>query len=59
MAIYVQVGKDVIEFPDGMSDEQIEKAIAGSAPQVTPPSSRFLMGLKDPITGGAHCFLVL
>jgi hypothetical protein len=54
MAIYVQVGKDVIEFPDGMSDEQIEKAIVGSAPQVTPPSSGFLMGLKDPITGGAQ-----
>ena len=54
MAIYVQVGKDVVEFPDGMSDEQIAQAISGSSPQVTPPSSGFMMGLKDPITGGAQ-----
>jgi len=54
MAIYVQVGKDVVEFPDGMSDEQIAQAISGSTPQVTPPSSGFMMGLKDPITGGAQ-----
>lgn len=54
MAIYVQVGKDVIEFPDGMSDEQIAQAISGSTPQVTPPSSGFMMGLKDPITGAAQ-----
>ena len=54
MPTYVQVGKDVIEFPDGMSDEQIAQAISGSTPQVTPPSSGFMMGLKDPITGGAQ-----
>lgn len=54
MPTYVQVGKDVVEFPDGMSDAQIEQAIAGSAPQATPPSSGFMMGLKDPITGGAQ-----
>ena len=54
MPTYVQVGKDVIEFPDGMSDEQIAKAISGSAPQAKAPSSGFLMGLKDPITGGAQ-----
>ena len=54
MAIYVQVGKDVIEFPDGMSDEQIEKAIAADMPQAKAPSSGFLMGLKDPITAGAQ-----
>jgi len=54
MAIYVQVGKDVVEFPDGMSDEQIAQAISGSTPQVTPPSSGFMMGLKDPITGAAQ-----
>jgi hypothetical protein len=54
MAIYVQVGKDVIEFPDGMSDEQIAQAIAGDTPQVKAPSSGFLMGLKDPITGAAQ-----
>ena len=54
MPTYVQVGKDVIEFPDGMSDEQIAQAISGSTPQVTPPSSGFAMGLKDPITGVAQ-----
>ena len=54
MPTYVQVGKDVIEFPDGLSDEQIAQAISGSTPQVTPPSSGFAMGLKDPITGVAQ-----
>jgi hypothetical protein len=54
MAIYVQVGKDVVEFPDGMSDAQIEQAIAGNAPQAKAPSSGFMMGLKDPITAGAQ-----
>lgn len=53
MPIYVQVGNDVVEFPDGMTDEQIAQAISGES-QVTPPSSGFLMGLKDPITGGAQ-----
>jgi len=53
MPSYVQVGNDVIEFPDGMTDEQIAQAISGQ-PQVTPPSSGFMMGLKDPITGGAQ-----
>jgi hypothetical protein len=54
MAIYVQVGKDVVEFPDGMSDEQIAEAISGSMPQAKAPSSGFMMGLKDPITAGAQ-----
>jgi len=54
MAIYVQVGKDVVEFPDGMSDAEIEQAIASNAPQAKAPSSGFLMGLKDPITAGAQ-----
>ena len=54
MAIYVQVGKDVVEFPDGMSDEQIAEAISGSVPQAKAPSSGFMMGLKDPITAGAQ-----
>ena len=54
MAIYVQVGNDVIEFPDGMSDAQIEQAIAGNSPQAQAPSSGFMMGLKDPITAGAQ-----
>ena len=52
-SIYVQVGNDVIEFPAGTTDEQIEKLLAPQA-QVTPPSSGFMMGLKDPITGGAQ-----
>ena len=52
-SIYVQVGNDVIEFPEGTTDEQIEKLLAPQA-QVTPPSSGFMMGLKDPITGGAQ-----
>jgi hypothetical protein len=52
-SIYVQVGNDVVEFPEGTTDEQIEKLLAPQA-QVTPPSSGFLMGLKDPITGGAQ-----
>jgi hypothetical protein len=50
---YVQVGNDVIEFPEGMTDEQIAQVLSGQ-PQVTPPSSGFMMGLKDPITGGAQ-----
>jgi len=54
MAIYVQVGNDVVEFPDGMSDEQIAQAISGSMPQAKAPSSSFMMGLKDPITAGAQ-----
>jgi hypothetical protein len=53
MPSYVQVGNDVVEFPDGMTDEQIAQAISGQS-QVTPPSSGFMMGLKDPITGGAQ-----
>lgn len=53
MPSYVQVGNDVVEFPDGMTDEQIARAISGQS-QVTPPSSGFMMGLKDPITGGAQ-----
>ena len=53
MPNYVQVGNDVVEFPDGMTDEQIAQAISGGS-QVTPPSSGFMMGLKDPITGGAQ-----
>ncbi len=53
MPKYIQVGSDVVEFPDDMSDAQIAQALSGE-PAVTPPSSGFLMGLKDPITGGAQ-----
>lgn len=74
MPVFVQVGNDVVEFPDGMTDAEIARAISG---EPTPPrgkeavgqflssmgrqqgfpyapSSGFLMGLKDPISGGAQ-----
>jgi hypothetical protein len=53
MPKYIQVGNEVVEFPDDMSDAQIAQAISGE-PAAAPPSSGFLMGLKDPITGGAQ-----
>lgn len=52
MAQYIQVGDDVIEFPDNMTSAQIEAALSGQT--ATPPSSGFLMGVKDPISGGAQ-----
>lgn len=52
MAKYIQVGNDVIEFPDNMSDADIEAALSGQTAE--PPSSGFLMGVKDPISGGAQ-----
>lgn len=76
MSTFVQVGNDVVEFPAGMTDEQIAQAISGLTAAPTPrrteevgeflagmgkqqgfpyaPSSGFLMGLKDPISGGAQ-----
>ena len=57
MPQYIQVGNDVIEFPDGMSSEQITAALSGgksATPTVTPPSSGLLMGIKDPISGAAQ-----
>jgi hypothetical protein len=57
MPQYIQVGNDVIEFPDGMSASQITAALSGSksaTPAVTPPSSGLLMGIKDPISGAAQ-----
>lgn len=48
------------ELPDGLSQEAALARIKSSLqpqpaqPQVTPPSSGFLMGLKDPITGAAQ-----
>ena len=55
MPTYVQVGKDVIEFPDGMSDEQIAQAISGTMPQAKAPSSGFMMGLKGCSIGLLAC----
>ena len=48
------------ELPDGLSEDAALARIKSSLqpqttqPQVTPPSSGFLMGLKDPITGAAQ-----
>ena len=48
------------ELPDGLSEDAALARIKSSLqpetvqPQVTPPSSGFAMGLKDPITGGAQ-----
>lgn len=76
MSTFVQVGNDVVEFPAGMTDEQIAQAISGLTAAPAPrrkeevseflagmgkqqgfpytPSPGFLMGLKDPISGGAQ-----
>jgi len=57
MPQYIQVGNDVIEFPDGMSSAQITAALSGgkpATPAIAPPSSGLLMGIKDPISGGAQ-----
>jgi len=69
MTQYVQFGEDIVEFPDGMSEADIESALSvasgvsnqgQSIPQmpatkpVIPPTNGFLMGLKDPISGGAQ-----
>jgi hypothetical protein len=57
MPQYIQVGNDVIEFPDGMTSAQITAALSGGKPATTsvePPSSSLLMGIKDPISGGAQ-----
>lgn len=51
MAKYIQVGKDVIEFPDNMSEADITAAL--SAPTTAAPSS-VVMGMKEPISGGAE-----
>ena len=56
MPQYIQVGNDVIEFPDGMSSEQITAALSGGSKPapVSAPSSGLLMGIKDPISGAAQ-----
>lgn len=54
MPKYIQVGDDIVEFPDDMTDAQIEQALSGTAPATNAPTSGFLMGLKDPISGGAQ-----
>jgi hypothetical protein len=58
MPQYIQVGKDVIEFPDNMSDEQITAVLRKQeTPSQQVPEQKysgFLMGLKDPLSGGAQ-----
>ncbi len=58
MPQYIQVGKDIIEFPDNMSDEQITAVLRKQAtPSQQAPEQKysgFLMGLKDPLSGGAQ-----
>jgi hypothetical protein len=58
MPQYIQVGNDVIEFPDGMSSAQITAALSGggkpATPAVAPPSNSLFMGMKDPISGAAQ-----
>jgi len=51
MAQYIQVGKDIIEFPDNMSEADISAALA--SPPSSAPSSA-VMGMKEPISGGAE-----
>jgi hypothetical protein len=56
---YVEVDGEVIEFPGDMSDEQIEMVLSAqsaalSESMAAAPSSGFMMGLKDPISGGAQ-----
>jgi hypothetical protein len=57
MAQYIEVGNDVIEFPDNMTDEQIAAALQGQSAPAQPQGQKysgFLMGLKDPLSGGAQ-----
>jgi len=59
MPQYIEVGTDIVEFPDNMSDEQIANVLKGQAQPQSKQApeqkfSGFLMGLKDPISGGAQ-----
>lgn len=55
MAQYIEVNGEVVEFPDNMSDAEIAAALkASQQPSEDSISSGFLMGLKDPISGGAQ-----
>jgi len=53
-------GYGEVEFPDGMSDDQISSAIQQNImkqpqqKQVTPASERFVQGIKDPFDAGAQ-----
>lgn len=56
MPQYIEFNGEVVEFPDNMSDAQIAAALKGQTAKQTeaPITSGFLMGLKDPISGGAQ-----
>jgi hypothetical protein len=58
MPQYIQVGNDVIEFPDGMTSQQITAALTDTnktpSESVSAPSSGLLMGMKEPISGAAQ-----
>jgi hypothetical protein len=54
MAQFIEVDGEVVEFPDGMSDADIAKALQQQVPTEAPITSGFGMGLKDPISGGAQ-----
>ena len=55
----IEVNGEIIEFPGDMTDEQIEMALSAqsaalSESMANAPSSGFMMGLKDPISGAAQ-----
>lgn len=59
MAKLIEVNNEVIEFPDDMSDAQIEQVLASQFPAPKKESSKpitsgLLMGMKDPISAGAQ-----
>lgn len=55
---YVKVGDETIAFPSSMSDEEITAVLKAQFPTQQQPQqekfSGFLMGLKDPLSGGAQ-----
>ena len=55
MAQLIEVDGEVIEFPDDMTEAEIAAVLRQQQkPAQAPITSGFLMGLKDPITGGAQ-----
>lgn len=56
MAQYIEVNGEVIEFPDNMSEDQISTVLKQQYPAQQPEQkfSGFLMGMKDPLSGGAQ-----
>jgi len=56
MAQIIEVNGEPVEFPDGMTDDQIAAAIKANMQPAKQQgiTSGFLMGLKDPITAGAQ-----